>query len=117
MVNLPFVINSIDQPDICLYSPLTQYSSYFRNQPLYFSTYSTLPTNYGSPNSIALTVAEGRNSNACDVMGFCCVLGEPSDGLGEWRGETGPPGAKDDANAFFEGDNGDGCPPREPGGI
>lgn len=36
--------------------------------------------------------------------------------MGEWSGDTGPPGARDDVNAFFEGDNGEGCPPREPGG-
>jgi len=44
-------------------------------------------------------------------------LGELSDGFGECSGETGPPGAKDDVNAFFEGDSGDGCPARDPGGI
>ena len=66
---------------------------------------------------LVLTAADGRNSNACDVTGLCCGLGEPRGGLGECSGDTGPPGAKDDANAFFEGDSGDGWPPRDPEGI
>ena len=72
--------------------------------------------NYSKPNVKPLTAAEGRNSNACDVIGFCCVFGELSGGLGERIGDTGPPGARDDVNAFFEGDSGEGFPPREPGG-
>ena len=36
-----------------------------------------------STNLTVLTAAEGRNSNACDVSGLCCGLGEPRDGLGE----------------------------------
>lgn len=52
------------------------------------------------------------------MTGLCWGFGDPRDGLlGECRGDTGPPGAKDDVNAFFEGDRGDGCPPRDPGGI
>lgn len=75
-----------------------------------------LVASHSKPILMPLTAAEGRNSNACDVIGFCCVFGELSGGLGEWSGDTGPPGARDDVNAFFEGDNGEGCPPREPGG-
>ena len=70
-----------------------------------------------STNLTVLTAAEGRNSNACDVSGLCCGLGEPRDGLGEWRGETGPPGANDDVNALLDGDIGEPCPPRDPGAI
>lgn len=59
--------------------------------------------------SKSLTAADGRNSNACDVTGLCCGFGDPRDDLlGECKGDTGPPGAKDDANAFFEGERGDG---------
>lgn len=50
------------------------------------------------------------------MSGFCWVFGEPRDGLGECRGETGPPGAKEEINAFLEGDRGAVWPPREPGG-
>ena len=43
------------------------------------------------------------------MTGLCCGFGDPSDGLlGECRGDTGPPGAREDAKAFFEGDSGDG---------
>lgn len=40
------------------------------------------------------------------MSGFCWVFGEPRDGLGECRGDTGPPGAKEEMNAFLEGDRG-----------
>lgn len=52
------------------------------------------------------------------MIGLWCAFGDPSGGLlGECSGDTGPPGARDEVNAFFDGERGERCPPREPAGI
>ena len=53
-----------------------------------------------------LTAAFGKYSKACDIAGTCFLGGEPR-GFGEWSGDTGPPGAKDDTNDFLVGERGD----------